>query len=298
MICKLHGYTKSIISDQDLNFINQFRQILFHLNETTLQVNTTYHRQTDGKTKVLNGSLQQYIHSFVHEKPTDWLKYLHWAYGVRRRLYPALPVITPSSGLWKNCSNYFFVHSRTTTIEAMEITLIQRDTILQLLLSKLLKAQRKMKSQADKHHLMWLLTLVTGHTWNNIHINKCLSRTFGLKSCQIVTMGLFRYYKSLDQWGTNWTFPPLVKYIQCLTLAYLNLIKETLAFLRHQFFLLTSSTSTQSYDPHHYATSNKTEMQVLVQWKGLPSEEATWKDFNDLEDKSHTGRGKEWYDYG
>lgn len=164
MICKLHGYTKSIISDQDLNFINQFRQILFHLNETTLQVNTTYHRQTDGKTKVLNGSLQQYIHSFVHEKPTDWLKYLHWAYGVRRRLYPALPVITPSSGLWKNCSNYFFVHSRTTTIEAMEITLIQRDTILQLLLSKLLKAQRKMKSQADKHHLMWLLTLVTGHT--------------------------------------------------------------------------------------------------------------------------------------
>lgn len=44
-----------------------------------------------------------------------------------------------------------FGRNPTTNIEAVDKTLTNRDTILQLLRANLIKAQAKMKSQADKH---------------------------------------------------------------------------------------------------------------------------------------------------
>lgn len=55
--------------------------------------------------------------------------------------------ITLSSGP----SNYFYLHTRYN--KHRNTTLTDRDTILQLLLHKLSKAQTKMRSQADKHHV-------------------------------------------------------------------------------------------------------------------------------------------------
>ncbi|MCI20349.1 retrotransposon protein, partial [Trifolium medium] len=79
MICKLHGMPKSIVSDRDPIFLSKFWKELFRLSGTKLRMSTTYHPQSDGQTKIMNKALQQFLRSFVHNKPKEWGKYLHWA---------------------------------------------------------------------------------------------------------------------------------------------------------------------------------------------------------------------------
>jgi len=84
MVCKLHGFPKSLISNRDPIFINHFLQHLFRLNGTKLQMSIAYHPQSDGQTKVLNRILKQYLHTFVHNNPSQWTKFLslaEWCYN-------------------------------------------------------------------------------------------------------------------------------------------------------------------------------------------------------------------------
>lgn len=67
-ISKLHGYTRSIISDRDTIFLSSFRRTLFKLNGTKLCMSTAYHPRMDGQTEVVNHTLQQYLRVFVHKK--------------------------------------------------------------------------------------------------------------------------------------------------------------------------------------------------------------------------------------
>lgn len=75
---KLHGMPKSIVSNRDPVFLSHFWQHLFKLIGTKLRMSTTYHPQSDGQTKIVNKTLQQYLRCFVHEQPNQWGNFLHW----------------------------------------------------------------------------------------------------------------------------------------------------------------------------------------------------------------------------
>jgi hypothetical protein len=60
-IFKLHGIPHSIVSDHDPTSTNNFWQELFRLQGTQLNLNTTYHPQTNGKNKNLKKFLETYL---------------------------------------------------------------------------------------------------------------------------------------------------------------------------------------------------------------------------------------------
>jgi hypothetical protein len=68
-VVKLHGMPKSIISDCDPIFISKFWQEFFTMSGTKLKMSSEYHPQSDGQSEVVNCYKEQYLRSFVHQRP-------------------------------------------------------------------------------------------------------------------------------------------------------------------------------------------------------------------------------------
>jgi len=83
-IQKLHGNQNIIVSDRDPIFTRNFWTKLFFCLGTQLTHSSSYHTQFDGKTKIVNKCLEGYIHCFISDKETQWVKWLllfEWWYN-------------------------------------------------------------------------------------------------------------------------------------------------------------------------------------------------------------------------
>ena len=67
---KLYGIPKMIVSDRDPIFTRNFWIELFSCLGTQLDHSSSYHPQSDGKTKIVNKCLEGYLRCFVSDKQT------------------------------------------------------------------------------------------------------------------------------------------------------------------------------------------------------------------------------------
>lgn len=152
MVCKLHGFPKSLVSDRDPVFMSTFWRTLFKLSGTKLHMSTAYHPQSDGQTEVLNRTLEQYLRAFVHNQPSLWGKYLslaEWCYNTTTHSATGKTPFEITFG----CSQPSIPHyvSGSTSLEAVDSILSSRDILLTTIRKKLLRVQQQMKDSADSH---------------------------------------------------------------------------------------------------------------------------------------------------
>jgi hypothetical protein len=71
-VARLHGFSRSIVSDRDTKFVGHVWRTLWKRLGTNLSFISTYHSQTDGQTEVLNMSLGNFLRSLVIEQGRQW----------------------------------------------------------------------------------------------------------------------------------------------------------------------------------------------------------------------------------
>lgn len=75
-VYKLHGFTQSIVSDRDKNFINLFWKELLTLLGAEAQMHTTNFPQIDGQSEKVNQILKIYLRCVTYQSPKKWNSWL------------------------------------------------------------------------------------------------------------------------------------------------------------------------------------------------------------------------------
>lgn len=149
-VVKHHGFPSSIISDRDPIFVSHFWKSLFELSGTKLRHSTAYHPQTDGHSKVVNRGLEQYLRTFTHGRPATWVDFLTWAEFSYNTSFHSGLKMSPYQGLYGRTPPTIPAYSKgSTTLQALEELLQERDAVLRSLKDNLRQAQQRMEQKAN-----------------------------------------------------------------------------------------------------------------------------------------------------
>jgi transposase InsO family protein len=150
-VYKLHGLPQMIISDRDRIFTSRLWQELFKLTDTTLHMSSAYHPQTDGQTERLNQCLENYLRCFVHSCPKKWYDWLPLAEYWYNTTYHSALGKTPFEVLYGHTPRNFGIDAKSCATADLESWLQERAAMTDLLQQHLVRAQQRMKHQADRH---------------------------------------------------------------------------------------------------------------------------------------------------
>jgi hypothetical protein len=153
-VYSFHSMPKVIISDRDKVFISSFWQNLFKLADTTMNMSSSYHPQTDGQTERLNQCLETYLRCLVHANPKQWAKWLSLAaYWYNTSFHSALGR-SPFEVLYGRKPRHFaFQQAEPNGHTELDEWLRERAEMLPVIRQHLERAQRRMKQHADKKRM-------------------------------------------------------------------------------------------------------------------------------------------------
>ncbi|KAE8676919.1 hypothetical protein F3Y22_tig00111569pilonHSYRG00069 [Hibiscus syriacus] len=151
-VVKLHGMTRSIISDHDPIFISKFWQEFFKLSGSKLMLSSAYHPQTDGQTEVVNHCVEQYLRCFVHQWSREWSNYITWAEYWYNTTYHASIKMTPYQALYGRLPPLLPAYPEgLSPVHEVDQMLLHHDELLHQLKTNLEISMNRMRQQADSN---------------------------------------------------------------------------------------------------------------------------------------------------
>lgn len=288
MVCKHHGFPRSLISDRDALFLSNFWRELFRLSGTKLRMSTAYHPQSDGQTEVVNRVLEQYLRSFVHHRPHQWSRYLslaEWSYNTTVHSSTGL---TPFEVTYDKPPPSLLDYIRgTSSIDAVDSMLTDRTEIHRTLVRRLHKAQELMTASANKHHCD--LQFSVGD-WAYVRLRPYRQKSLALTYSKL-SKRYYGPYQITERIGAVAYRLQLPSSSRIHPVFHISLLK------RHQGPLpVTPATLPSSAVDHHPlvtplafldwqwdTTVTPAVRKVLVQWTGLPPEDASWELWSDVQ---------------
>jgi hypothetical protein len=287
-IYKLHGLPEVIISDRDKIFTSTLWQELYKLSDTTLNMSSAYHPQTDGQTERLNQCLETYLRCMVHACPTKWAHWLALAEYWYNTTYHSAHGKTPFEVLYGHAPRHFGI-SATDTCRSDELNewLHERTTMMQLIQHNLERAQNRMKAQADKHHQE--RTFAVGD-WVFLKLHPYAQQSVARRSNNKLSYKYFLPYLITQKIGKvayKLQLPPSSQIHPVIHVSQLKKALPPFAQVNSDELLHIFATNLQLQPVKVLATrlqrvGNAAMPYGLVQWSGCPVEWATWENMNRL----------------
>lgn len=151
-VYKLHGMPKYIVSDRDSVFTRQFWQALAKLTGSELKMSLAYHPETDGQTERVNQQIEYYLRCFISTNPNRWARWLPLCEFWYNTNWHSVLNKSPFEVLYGHSPRYFVISASDTILPAdLQTWLDQRQVVTASVRQHLLRAQQRMKIQADKH---------------------------------------------------------------------------------------------------------------------------------------------------
>jgi transposase InsO family protein len=151
-IYKLHGMPSALISDRDKIFTSTLWKELFKLSDTQLLMSSSYHPQTNGQIERINQCLEGFLRCAVHSCPKDWSKWLPLAEFWYNTAYQFSLDTTPFEVLYGHHPRQLSIlDPQATTVPDLAKWMSERQLLNRLIQQQLLRAQQRMKHQADKN---------------------------------------------------------------------------------------------------------------------------------------------------
>ncbi|GAU40484.1 hypothetical protein TSUD_286390 [Trifolium subterraneum] len=280
-IVRLHGVPITIVSDRDPIFVSNFWKELFKLQGTKLQMSTAYHPESDGQTEIVNRCLETYLRCFIYDQPRTWVSWLHWAEYWFNTTYHSATGKTPFEVVYGRAPPVItrWVQGETR-VAAVQRELMDRDEALRQLRSQLLRAQDKMKSQADKRRVgrqfvcgEWVFVKLRAHRQHSVvtRINaKLAARYYGP-------------FPIIDKIGTVAYKLKLPAGSRVHPVFHVSLLKKATSSHKDTLPELMDE-PIEICEPEALLAARRVKhqqeevKQVLIHWKGRNVEEATWED--------------------
>ncbi|GAU37691.1 hypothetical protein TSUD_164940 [Trifolium subterraneum] len=282
-IVRLHGIPLSIVSDRDPIFMSSFWKELFKMQGTKLKMSTAYHPETDGQTEVVNRCLQTYLRCFIADQPKLWVIWIHWAEYWFNTSFHTATEKTPFEIVYGRPPPVItrWVQGETR-VESVQRELLDRDEALRQLRKQLLRAQDKMKQQADKRRTdksfacgEWVFVKLRAHRQKSVvsRINAKLAAKYYGPYPIIEKIGAVAYRLKLPEGS------------RVHPVFHVSLLKKAVGSYNEDEELPDLLEELNDmYEPEAILATRKVKhsgeevKQVLVHWKGKTAEDATWED--------------------
>jgi hypothetical protein len=282
-IYKLHGMPKVLISDRDKVFVSTFWRQLFKLADTTLNLSSSYHPQTDGQTERLNQCLETYLRCLVHANPHKWSAWLPQAeYWYNTNFHSSLGR-SPFEVLYGHKPRHFGIENTLQpAVTEVEHWLHERTVMLPIFRQHLERAQQRMQVQADKRRVERQF-LVGDMVY--LRLQPYVQTSVAQRSSQKLGFKYFGPFKVLKRVGAVAYKLQLPADAKIHPVVHVSQLKQA----------IKSSDPVSTELPSYYITDydsvqpcavlaerfvkkgNKMVPQVKIQWQGLPPTCATWE---------------------
>jgi hypothetical protein len=151
-VFKLHSLPKIMVSDRDPIFTSKFWKELFAQIGSELRMSSAYHPETDGQSERVNQCLESYLRCFAHACPHRWSQFLSLAeFWYNTSPHSALQT-SPFVALYGHEPRHWGIEAISTCqVPSLKEWLEERKLMQQLLQHNLNYAKQQMKKQADKN---------------------------------------------------------------------------------------------------------------------------------------------------
>lgn len=287
-IFKLHALPSTITSDRDPVFLSKIWNELFQLQGVSLNKSTTYHPQSDGQTEIVNKCLETYLWCMCYDKPTSWSKWLSLAEWWYNTNFHSAIRTTPYEVVYGQPPPIHLPYlPGASTNATVDRTLTAREDAMKLLQFHLLRAQNRMSQQANKHRsdrsfaigdFVYLkLQSYRQHSWRGQPFHKLLPKFYGP-------------FKVLDRIGQTAYQLELHEGAGIHNVFHVSQLKLCSGPVPHSIQSLptTADFSESTGEPEEILDRkmvkrrHRAATKVLVKWKHLPREMATWEFYYDL----------------